>query len=392
VSNCATRFAYANEEECFAVLETTCGALKKPTAADRMYSVGPVIGTYKQSFDPDEQIRPGASHLAPFKGLKNVGDWNMDSYVKPSGVRGTPPEHAALYQCLFGAETIDLAPPVPSTVTYSLANQLDSFSLWSKKGHTVFARRGCTVEEGKFNISGGERATVNWSGQFMEEGYAGEIYCNDTCNIAKATIQLPTGGAQLYTEGMYVNVGTDTNSGNGYLLTDVNYTLDTITISPTLVTNQGVNPEITPWWRTASAEVGEPVHGKQGIVTIDVNPSVILSAEVTIKNNIEYYGDEKNDLWTAERFGRPGKRDVTGVIEHYFLERGASYFYKAEYEVSQALVIPVGNVAGYTLWLNIPYARWETPEISGDSVFKQVMGFRAIASASLNDEITAVFR
>jgi len=386
VANCATRFAYANEEECFAIVETTCGTLKKPGASNRIYSTDPVKFKQEQNFDEDEQIRAGASQLAPIKGVKNPGDWSLDSYVKPSGAPGTAPEHDVLFQCALGAKATNAG----VSVIYSLANQLDSFSLWTKKGHTVFSFRGCSVEQPVFNVPGGELAKINWSGQYMEQLWAGTTVANDTCGAASTVIQLNTGAAMLYVEGMYVVVGTDDNSGNGYLLTDVNYTNDTITI-PSLDTNQGVNPTITPWWPTASAEVGEPQHGKQGIVTIDGTPSVILGATVTLKNNIKYYINEKNNLWTAERFGRPGKREVSGNINHFFLERGASYFYKAGYEVSDALVIPVGNVSGYIMNINIPYARYMTPEIDGDEEIEQKMDFKGIASAAMNDELTISF-
>lgn len=388
MTNCATRFAYANEEECFAIVETSCGTLKKPTAGDRMYSTDPVAFKQAQNFEEDEQIRATASEFAPLKGVKNPGDWSLDSYVKPSGARGTPPEHDVLFQCLMGAGALVAGPP--RSYRYTLANQLDAMSLWTKKGHTVFAFRGTAVEQAVFNVAGGELSKINWSGQYMEQLWAGTTVANDTCGAGSTVIQLNTGAAMLYVEGMYVEVGTDDNGGNGYLLTDVNYTNDTITI-PSLNTNQGVNPTISPWWPTSSAEVGVPQHGKQGIVTIDNTPSVILSATVTLKNNIKFYIDEKNNVWTAERFGRPGKRMVTGNINHYFLERGATYFYKAEYEVSDALVIPVGNVAGFIMNINIPYARYETPEVSGDEEFEQPMDFKGIASAAGNDEINIVF-
>lgn len=388
MANCATAFAYANEEECFAIVESVCGTLKKPGADDRMYTVGPVSFKQSQDFLDDEQIRASASMLAPIKGLKRPGDWNFNTYVKPSGSPGTAPEHDVLFQCAMGTKTVNAG----TSVVYTLANQLDSFSLWVKKGHTVYAFRGCGVEQPEVGVNGEEVAGIGWSGKYMEQLWAGTCYANDTCNIAKATIQLRVPAAQRYVEGMYVNVGTDTNGGAGYRLTDVNYTNDTITISPTLATNQGANPEITPWLPTASAEVGAEVHGKQGIVTVGGKNAVILSARVTLKNNLKYYDMEKNNTWTAERFGRPGRRAVDGELEMFYLTEGPSYFYRAEYEVSDALVIPIGNVAGYIMNISIPYARYETPEISGDEEFIENVPFKAIASASLNDELAITFQ
>ena len=48
MSNCDTGLALANEEEMFAIIEDNCGTIKKPTANDRMYTVGPVEFTQEQ--------------------------------------------------------------------------------------------------------------------------------------------------------------------------------------------------------------------------------------------------------------------------------------------------------------------------------------------------------
>lgn len=386
MSNCNVGLAFANEEESFAIIEDNCGTLKKPGSGDRIYSINPVDFAQGPELLDDEQIRSTASRYASIRGLTNPGDWSFNTYVKPSGTPGTAPEHDILFQSLMGDKQVNAG----VSVVYSLASQLDSFSLWTKKGHTVYAFRGTTVERGQFNVAGNAIATIDWSGRYMEQLWAGTIDADDNCGLAKETIQLPSGGAQLYVEGMYVEVGTDDNGGDGYELTDVNYTNDTITISPTLQSDQGLNPEITPWWPTASAEVGEPVHGKRGLVTVSGADAIVYSARVTVVNNIKYYIEEKNNTWTAERFGRPKIREIDGELEWNFLERGPSYFYRAAYEVSDALVINAGNVAGYILAINIPIAEYLIPKVSGDEEVRQTVPFRAIASSG-NDECSLSF-
>jgi hypothetical protein len=42
--------------------------------------------------------------------------------------------------------------------------------------------------------------------------------------------------------------------------------------------------------------------------------------------------------------------------------------------------------------INIPYAEYRTPSISGDEEFIQTVPFVGIASASLNDELNIVFK
>lgn len=388
MSNCATNFAYANEEEMFIKKESVCGTLEKPGASHRVYTIGPFDGGQEQEFLDDEQIRASASKRSPIKGKKNPGEWSCSTYVKPSGTKGTAPEHDVLFDCAMGNKTVNAG----TSVVYTLANQLDSFSAFVKKGHTVFAHRGCTIQGLESSISGDAIATLNWSGNSMEMLWAGTCKASGAYAGGESAIVLANGGAELYKEGMYINIGDDTNGGAGYKITDVNYNKDTLTISPVLASNQGTAPEVSPWLPTASSEVGTPVHGKLGMVTVAGQDAIILSAGVTLTNNIKYYTDEKNNVFTAERFGRPGFRDVEGNLDLFYLKRGTSYFYRAEHQVANALIIPAGNVSGYIMEISVPYAEYRTPKVSGDEEFQQSIPFIGVASASLNDELSITFK
>jgi hypothetical protein len=380
--------AYANQEECFVKKETTAGTLIKPGTEDRVYSVGPVDFKQERELLEDEQIRASASRLPSIRARKMPGDWGLTSYVKPSGAKGTVPEHQVLFEALMGTETISGG----NYVDYTLANQLPSFSLWMKKGHTVFASRGNTVNTATFSIAGESIAQITWGGQYMEQLWAGTCTCNDSMTLGKTTCQLNAPDAQLYTEGMYIEIGDDDNSGAGYQITDVNFETNIITFSPSLVTDQGSDPQITPWWPGSGTEVGEPVHGKSGIVTIDALNCIILTAEVTLTNNLKYYNYEKNNVWTAEQYGRPGKREIEGTMTLHLIEDGAMYFYRADYQVNDALIIPAGNVDGKIMELSIPYAEYRSPDVTGDEEFIEGLPFMAVASSSLNDEFKIRFK
>lgn len=389
MSNCALDFALANQEQFFVKLETVCGTLVYPSAADRAYTVGPVDFGQERELLPDAQIRASASQLSFIKARLTPGDFSFTTYCKPSGVLGTKPEHAALFQAAFGLETI-----TPATkVEYTLENQLDSVSIWFKKGHSVFALRGATVEQVAFKIEGQSISEITWSGKFMERLWAGECQANDTCGIAKETITLWPTGALRYTPGMRVTIGTDTNTDLGYTITEVNFAANTIKISPTLGTDQGTNPIVYPWLpSTGFSEVGEPAHGKLGLVTVNGVNAVVTSANVTLANNIKYYENEKNNSWSAERFARPGMRTVEGTITCFFLKQGLSYFYRADYVQKDALIIPVGNVAGKIMEISIPYAQYKAPKITGTEEFEEELNFIGVASSSLNDEAKVTFK
>ncbi len=386
MSNCALDFAFANEEECFAVVEGACGSLTKPGVGDRIYSVGPVDIGQEREWLNDEQIRASASAFSRLRARKMPGEWNMNSYTKPSGSVGSAPEHDVLFQCAMGNGGAG-----GGGYQYTLANQLDSFSLWVKKGHTVFAARGTTVNVADFGVTAEEVSGISWSGQYMEQLRAGTHQYLSTVSISATTIPIGVAGCRKFSEGMFIHVGDSTNGVTGYELTDVNYTTGVITISPALEQEE-VNPLITPWWPIASSEVGTPGHGKMGVVTINDAPAIIISARVTLTNNVKYYVNEKNGLWTAERFGRPGRRAVEGEVELHYVRNATEYFYYADEGISSALVIPVGNVAGYIMNLGVPYAEYGSPKISGEEEYVQNLPFVGVADAAAgNDEFVITF-
>ncbi len=247
MSNCALNFAFANEEESLIKLETSCGTLIKPAITNRVYTVGPVGFVQEQEFNDDEQIRSTASRFSPIKGRKMPGDWNFNSYVKPSGTVATAPEHDVLFECLMGAGAVG-----GGGYQYTLANQLDSFSLFTKKGHTDFAFRGVTVEQAEFGISGEAIAGVGWTGKYMEQLWAGTT---TGVSASGTTVVLAANETQKYTVGMYITVGLDTNGASGYLITAVNHGTSRLTISPTLQDDPdapGASPTIAPWWPTGA--------------------------------------------------------------------------------------------------------------------------------------------
>jgi len=377
-----SEIAYANQEQMFAIAETTAGALKKPTATNRMYSVGPVDFGQDQEFLDDEQIRATASRLKQIAGRIMPGEYSFDTYVKPSGTLGTESEHDLLFRSLMGAGAIDGV-----NYSYTLTDELPSFSLWVKKGHSVFAFRGATVEGADFGISGDALSLISWSGKYMRELRCGTSY---TSSISGSTLTMETAAWESYSEGMYVNVGANTNGGLGFRI------LKIIPASNKMILNAapgGPNRrEVTPWWPTASEETGYPQHGKLGKVTVNGRETIVLTANVSMVNNIKYYIDEKNNVMTAERYGRPKIREIEGSLGMYFLKRGPSYYYRSEYQVPNALIIPVGKISGKIMELQIPYAEYRTPKISGDEEFQEDVPFIAVASTGLNDEFKIVFK
>jgi hypothetical protein len=384
------KFSLANEEELFVKKETTEGTLVYPVASDKVLAVGAATTNQDGEFLDDAQVRPRRSRATPIRGRTNAGAWSFNTYVKPSGVLGTKPEADVLLECGMGKKTGGGASPI----VYALdsTSNLPSFSLWRKVGHTVFSAAGATVNVADFSIAGNEIAQIAWSGEFMKWYYAGTAYLTGIAAPGDNHVHVNDATRFSGAGKIKVTVGADTNGGLGYLVTGIDYVTNTLTVSPVLSAGAASLSAVAGWYPTSGTEVGQPVHGKLGLVTIDSTPAVVLSGKITLTNNIKYYTDEKNNQMYPTIYGAPGFRDVTGSIQLYFYRNTSSYWYRSNSQIQDALILPAGNVPGRIMELSCPRIEYKTPTISGDTETMVELPFTAVASPAGDDEFTVTFK
>jgi hypothetical protein len=383
-------FSLGNEEKVFIKKEAVEGTLEYPDGNDAVLVTGATGIGQEIEFIDDAQLRDSRSRLSPIKGRTSPGAWSAGTYLKPSGTLGTAPEADVLFECLMGSK---LATPGVDVV-YSLdsSKNMPSFSMWVKKGHSVFAMAGCTVNQGEFGISGGEIVGVGWSGQFMQWYRGGNALMKADALAAASSIVVDDPTRFSGAGKMKIVIGDEDNAGNGYTITSINYGTGALGISPNLDDAVSTGAIVRGWYPSTSVEVGSPVHGKITTVTIDDIQATLLSASFTIVNNVKYYEDEMNGLWVPTTYGTTGFREVQGSMTLYFRKPTTNYFYKSEYQIQDALKILCGSTAGLKMEAHFPQIEYRTPALSGDEEVMMEIPFVAVASASLDDEVSLTFK
>ena len=167
--------ARAIEQVAFACEETTKGTVVFPTAATEMIvSAGVVEINQQPTFTDSEEMNDTLDILERFADQVGAGSFICPIYIRPSGTAGTPPMGKMLFESLMGKETIVGG----TSVTYGQQKTKPSFTLWSKKGHTVFFAAGACAESGQLSFSNKGASMVNFSGGFMQMGWAGTSAAN----------------------------------------------------------------------------------------------------------------------------------------------------------------------------------------------------------------------
>ena len=384
------KFSLGNEERLFIKKEVTEGTLVYPEAVNAILAVGAATATQDDELLEDGQIRARRSRLTPILGRTNPGSWSFTTYLKPSGTPGTAPEEDVLFECGLGKKKVNAG----ASVVYSLdsTTNLPSFSMVRKLGHTTWWMCGCTVNSMALTASGSAIGQIAWSGNFMKMWHAGESVL--TAEVAtSATTCVVADSKRFSNEMIKIDIGSDTNSGEGYLVTSINYATNTITFTPGLA-GAGVAAAATVQSHvpTTSTEVGTPLHGKYGIVTIDAQQAVLLEASLNLTNNIKYYGDMKNNKRYATIYGAPGFRQVEGTMRMYFYKNIPQYFYRLDNQLQNHLIIPFGTVAGRIVEFDCPRIEYKTPGISAAEEVMAELPFTAVGSTTGDDELTVTWK
>lgn len=380
----------AREHAIFVVPETTRGTLVFPLAANLVIPAG--YGTLGQvpDYTKSEEIVDSRSLIDQFRDATPSGDWSLPMYLRPSGTAGTVPQGSALLKSMFGAETV-----VASTsVNYSLAKQLPSFSLWCKYGDTVFFAAGASADQAKLGISKKGALKLDLSGKFMTLGWAGTDELSALIDYVSTPItSIPVKDAKKYTIGGKIKIGADSNSGLGYTVTAVNVTTNTLTITPGIATDQAIDTIVAPFLPTGTI-IGAPVESRTATVSFDGGTTIakIKGLDLLFANDIQYLEDEISSVEYPTDYVE-GDRVVTGSVTILLRRDDLKYFYDSlTAGVEKNIKIFAGAAtAGKKVAISMIRTRIKAPSLNPSAPTVELkMDITALGTAG-EDEISMLF-
>jgi hypothetical protein len=360
------RLALSREHTIFAVKETTKGTLVFPAATDLVIPAGNGSIGQKPTYTDSEEIVDSRSLMDQFRDALSAGSWSLPMYLRP-GAAGVSPQGSALFESMFGTKTIIAS----TSVGYTLAKILSSFSLWVKYGDAVFFARGATANQAKLAVSKKGAIKLDFSGQFMAMGWCGTDELSAALTyVATPITAIPVKDAKKYTVGGKVTIGTSTNSGAGHAITAVNVTTNTLTVSPGVSSSQLINALVVPFLPTGTT-IGTPVEARTFAVSLDggATTTKITSLDLTMDNGVQYQEEEISDEENPTDYVE-GARSVKGSLSLLMRRDDLAYFYDGLVpDQHKEVEITCGDdtTAGQMLSFTLPKVRLVTPTISPSS-------------------------
>ena len=352
--------AIARQQVIFVKKETTAGTLVFPAGTDVVVAAGFGSMVQQPSFSDSDEIVNSRDIINRFQDKYPAGDWSFPVYARPSGTAGTAPSESVLMESLMGTKTVN----ANTSVVYTLATAKPSFSVWMKKGHTVFFASGATVGALKSSLETKGGHKLEFSGQFMGMGWAGTDTL-DTAALISAT-SVVVHDARKYSVNARVEfvkgVNAYNNTGAGYAVTAVVIGTNTLTISPGLEAALDDESIIRGYLPTASA-VGTPLENRKGSAKIATITTPLQSMSFDVADAPKYLDDEITTSNYPTAYVE-AKRTVSGSMSIYFRENDLKYFYNgynATAAGNVALQMIVGTAAGSIVTYGMPTSSLSVP-------------------------------
>jgi len=232
--------ALAREQQVFVIEETTKGTIEEPTSADLVRIINaPTLNQQAEYYD-DEQFRDTRSKQNRIRGRFPAGDWDLETYIKPSGTAGTAPEVDALLECGLGGKRSRIA----DTVTDN-ASKVDVVTDGSNSTTKAYFADASTFKVGMVvsivqttpdATSLRTILTVDTDDDFITWTEALAEAVDDDTDITQAdntTTTFLCGDASIYTIGdaISITVGAEAEVVH---VTAVSTTLERVTVSPAM--------------------------------------------------------------------------------------------------------------------------------------------------------------
>jgi hypothetical protein len=265
-----------------------------------------------------------------------------------------------LLEHVFGEEVVTGG----TDVAYNLQKEFSkSFSLHRGIGNgdnANFAElmRGCVSSEATFSLTGENETLVTLTGFGADVLRAGRTQVvSDTGTVVTVT----EGHGEKFDVGMFIDVGDQT----GLLISAI--TGDELTVPAHTATSAAdpVVPSICTISQTFQAD-SKPVSGILGSVELAEEQFEVISAELTVNNNVQMHND-RYGLDKADGF-HLSNRSVEGSITIRLNDANVLEVFKTRANEETDLELVVGTAPGSIFEFNLPHVNFEYTAIPGVEV------------------------
>ena len=383
-----TTIALGRDTKVFAVKEAAVGVFEIPVNASLIVVTGGEIDVPNPAYEEDKSLRANRSTYGRFQGNTPPTPWKLSHYLRPSGTAGTAPEASDVLECVKGKKTVVGA----TSVAYDAQANKPSFSLYVKKGHTVFAAAGCAGN--KINMKKDNKGIL----EANEDGQAMKSIWTGTGALGEEIVTTPAPGSEewflvddnkRFCTGSHVLIDTEQMQVTGTFWEGTaggsagKIKLKRGYNSSAVASHLNAAP-ITPWL-PAGTELGAPLSSRVGTLTIDAVELPFTDLEFTDEDPSKMLEEEVTQSTTPTDFIE-GEIKSSFNITIFFRKAQLLWFADAVKQVRKVAVINYGSIAGKKIAVTLQSCEFDVPKVAGDKeLVKLTIPGRAYAVAGYDE-------
>ena len=372
------KIASTEAERIFAAIQPGKGQITMPTSSNTIYLTAAPTVTQKPRIAENKEKRNTLDAQPGKVCAFSIGDWKFQSHLVVSGSKGVESNIHPFLLSAYGRHTVNAG----TNVTYEHYHIKDEFVyltvLVAKEFETQLLA-DVVVNTLAVKSTACALQVADYDGYFLTKYRAGTGHLNaaiDGTTTPVSEIVLKTKKeAETYDAGAYINIGTDNNSGAGFKITAVDEDTKTLTFTPDLTSQQDADADVVGWTPVEVAS-GYQIDGGFGDFVLNeggegASPVQIVSADYTLKNNIQKIEDERgSSTGYTGKYGT-GKREVTFNTDSYLTvdELSAEYHLKQQSKITVQLNMGIED--GKKAQIVIPNLKLTDVSESGDQQKKQ---------------------
>ena len=387
-------------EHIFVALQTDMSTFVKPTTSNTIMVVQPPEFVQDPDIAANEELTfSEAEEAGEFAGYK-AGTWSLEAYLKLSGSPGVLSNMHPLLYAWYGRFTQNVGVDVRYQ-HYRLFNPRDAvvyLSVIVKKYFIVEFITGAWVNDGGFKGTSGKIQPINLSGFFLKKARASTAKLNtDIDGTVTAVTTIPLKEPEAYKRfdvDAYIVVGTDDNSGEGFLITAVDKATNTLTIEDGVTTVQNEDSEIKGW-SPVPAVLGEKLTTRNGWLNVNTGEAGLRKMGITefdfkVDNGFKANEDEMNDSDFTASTSRTGRK-VTLTASRYFRLEDTGFDYDIMQQTPTTYELNIGKEPGRMLLITGPNMRTQKKNESGKEEKKVGLDFKCHPDTG-DDESTLILK
>lgn len=312
---------------------------------------------------------------------KTSGKWNVDMHLLCGASAGSSPDLAQFLKSAGFTETLNGGVDAQYALNQSA---MTTFGLLLDNDNSSQLAHGCVTESIKIKFDGNNPAKISFSGKSASVKRTGTSTLSGVEIVGQTVLSVTE--AECFNVGAYVQVGTDNNSGDGFKITNVDTSLNTITINTGLLIEGASGAVVGPVIPVITMN-GTPISGILGAVTLGGTTLEVTEGEIEIElminDTLDKFGSESYDAVTLV------DRRVKANLTLFGNRDGLLQWMRSKAFSSASLVITIGTTSPNKVLVTMPYFEMDLSAVEIPEVDQNMIKISGVAlKSSGNDELT----